>query len=101
MQNHVFVSKRPVVILQNPVFNPKGTFATCETLFHFQNTLLHPCKTLFQFSNALLQPATAVLKTIWHYCSIASSVFKNDWEDCNDINHRFLFTAKEISKATI
>ena len=64
MQNHVFVSKRPVVILQNHVFNPKGTFTTCETLFHFQNTLLHPCKTLFQFQNPLLQPATAVFKTV-------------------------------------
>lgn len=64
MQNHVFVSKHPVAILQKPVFNPKGTFATCETLFHFQNTLLQPSKTMFQFQNLLLQPATAVFKII-------------------------------------
>ena len=63
--------------MQNHVFNPKGPFATCETLFHFQNTLLQPCKTLFQFSNALLQPATAVFKTVWGYCCIFLVALEN------------------------
>lgn len=80
MQNHVFVSKHPVVILQNPIFNPKGPFATCETLFHFQNTLLQPSNTLFQFQNPLLQPATGIFKTVSLYCNIASAVFKIDLE---------------------
>ncbi len=56
MQNHVFVSKHPVVILQNPVFNPKGTFATCETLFQFQNPLSHAAKPCFNFKTNFCNP---------------------------------------------
>jgi len=77
MQNYVFVSKHPVVILQNHVFNPKGTFATCETLFHFQNTLLRPRKTLFQFQNPFSQTATSVFKTVLGYCCIFLVALEN------------------------
>lgn len=62
---------------------PKGTFATCETLFQFQNTLLQPCKTLFQFQNPFSQTATSVFKTVLGYCCIFfSSIGKRTSPRC-------------------
>lgn len=65
---------------------PKGTFATCETLFQFQNTLLHAAKPCFRSKTPRRNPRNPFSKPFGTFAT-RDRHFQNLFKpDCISLN---------------